>query len=120
MAGMNVQNIILDGVIIVGLYVFEWLITKLMETSLAALQQKLRWLWVLVLMALTIKNLGLYWAAIPILGWSLLGLIIAIVQWRRHHELVYRRFWHRFWKLSYAYAILMFIGSMFGYLLPIV
>ncbi|KRL96013.1 hypothetical protein [Limosilactobacillus equigenerosi] len=120
MAGMNVQNIILDGLIIVGCYVFEWLITKLTETPLAMLQKKLRWLWVLVLMALALKNLGLYWSALPILGWSIIGLTIVIVQWQRYHELVYRRFWHRFWKLSYAYAILIFIGSIFSYLLPIV
>ncbi|WP_156249871.1 hypothetical protein [Limosilactobacillus equigenerosi] len=42
MAGMNVQNIILDGLIIVGCYVFEWLITKLTETPLAMLQKKVK------------------------------------------------------------------------------
>ena len=117
---LNYQKLLIDDAIIIGIYVLQLIVFRLLQITPRLGCQKLNWAWGIMLMLLAYLNLGFYWFAFPVIGWMIIGLTIVVIQWHRTHELVYRKYWTAFWQWTYVYATVVFIGSLFGTALPVI
>ncbi|WP_223875885.1 DUF3397 family protein [Paucilactobacillus kaifaensis] len=77
--------------------------------------QRLRYydFWPLFTLYLSALNLSWNWFPYVMIGWMTLGILIVIVQIISKGELLYRRFFPVFWRVSVVYTTIAYLCSIF-------
>lgn len=107
---MNYKTIFIE-IIVLAMF---WVIEKLwFQISRGNRPQRVRVhnlaSWMILLFIMTWWRLGNYYIAFPLALIMLIGIILAVWQWGRKHEFLYRSYWQKFWLYNSAVIIISFL-----------
>ncbi|WP_283583561.1 hypothetical protein [Limosilactobacillus difficilis] len=71
----------------------------------------LAWFWACLLILLSWWNFGWYYFCYFLIVWMLAAIVLVGGQHHHYSELLYRRYWPVFWRLTFVLAALAYLAS---------
>ncbi|WP_367341886.1 DUF3397 family protein [Limosilactobacillus sp.] len=109
----NIKRLIIQLLIFVVGIVLERIIIVL-QSPLAPKsghRHHLAWFWSCLLLFLTWWNFGGYYFCYVLIVWMLLAIILIIRQYHHYQELIYRRYWPAFWRMTFVISAIAYLCS---------
>lgn len=109
----NIKRLVIQLLIFVVGVVLERIIIVL-QSPLAKKnghRHHLAWFWSCLLLLLTCWNFGGYYFAYVLIVWMILAISLIIRQYHHYQELLYRRYWPAFWRMTFVVAVIAYLCS---------
>lgn len=113
---MNYRQILFEVLMIIG----YWLLEKLAVMLFKPAKKHANWLWSILLLAISLWNLGPYWFCYVLIVWMVLSIVLIFWQLLGNHQFIYRQYWPAFWRITTVMAFVAGIVSVVGFYLPMV